>query len=119
MSISLPIKVQELQEQLCLGIAAEMPKGWESVRFHYEHYPTETETHEMHTSSCMVGGKEQEYDLSLDAIDLLVEIKSLIEQSGQEPWTHIDFNLSANGKYKMEFMYGKPPLVAGLYGANA
>ena len=112
MSNSLPTEIQALQEELCLQIASSMPKGWESVRFHYEHYPTKSETHEMNTSSCVINGREQEYDLTLDAMDLLLEIKRVIEQAGQEPWTHLEFNLSADGKYKMEFLYGVPPLAA-------
>lgn len=88
------------------------PKGWQRLRVHYENCAVDGESFEKSTSSASVAGVDQHLPLSLDAIDLLVEIKHHRPEGQTECWTWVEIDIHDSGEYAFDYRYGVPPLTA-------
>lgn len=83
----------------------------DEIRIHYENAPVAGVTREVFTASFLFNGTKQELKLSLEAIDLLVELKKNKPQGQAEEWLWVEFFMDKTGKYKFDYMYDDPPLI--------
>jgi len=102
----------ELQEKFVAEILRGRHAMWTSIHIHYERFLWNEILLEKYTSEMMVAGKMCELDISLDAIDCLVELQECKPTGQEDAWTWLEFELTNSGKYKFDFHYGVPPLCA-------
>ena len=102
----------ELQEKFVAEVLKGIRGNWASVHIHYERFLWNEVLLEKFTSEVMIDGKMCRFNISLDAIDCLVELQECKPIDQEDAWTWLKFELTNSGKYKFDFHYGVPPLCA-------
>ena len=100
----------QLQEQFINEVVEGIERPWTSLHVHYEHYRWSGGTSEKYTASLKDGEDEDDLDLTLEAIDCLLEMQKQIPAGQAEPWTWLEFSLDETGRYSFDFKYGVPPM---------
>ena len=101
-----------VQEKFVLEMLKGVSQPWDSIKIHYENCEVNGEVLEIDTARVLSSDGEHDFDLSLDAINCLVELKSYLPQGQSEPWTWVEFFIDKTGRYKFDYKYGLPPLTA-------
>jgi hypothetical protein len=104
--------VLALQEAFIAALLKEVPDAWDRIEIHYEHFEWQGRTLEKYISRSTRGGQAQELPLSLEMLDLLVELQQHAPEGQAEKWTWLEFTLDPSGHYKFDYRYGMPPLAA-------
>jgi hypothetical protein len=105
-------KILALQEAFIAALIKEVPDAWDRIEVHYEHFEWQGQTLEKYISNLILGGQASELPLSLEMLDLLVELQAHPPEGQFEKWTWLEFELDATGRYKFDYKYGTPPLAA-------
>ncbi len=101
-----------LQEKFISEMLKGINRPWDSIKVHYENCEVNGEISEMNTARLQSSDGEHDFDLSLDAMDCLVELKNHLPQGQSEPWTWVEFFIDKMGRYKFDYKYGLPPLTS-------
>jgi len=101
-----------LQDKFALRVAGLVNIQWDEIRIHYENAEIDGVAREVFTSFFVINGSKQELKLPLDVLDLLEDLKKHKPQGQSQEWTWLEFHISNTGKYKFEYKYGMPPLIA-------
>lgn len=104
----------ETQKKFVTELAGAIPAGWQEVRVHFEYATVEGEQYEKFVAKRFDDGNESQFQfqLPLDALDVLIELNGDIPAGQSEKWTSVDVAIEASGKFRFDFGYGVPPLVA-------
>ena len=102
----------ELQEKFIRALLAPVPSDWKSIHVHYEYFILDGMRFEKYVAKANSERGTVEFDPSLDAIDVLIELNAVPPQGQSEKWTWLEFSIDRSGKYKFDYKYGTPPMVA-------
>lgn len=102
----------ELQEKFIGIVVKGAPATWDRIEIHYENYDQDGEKIVKTISKAIAGQGSDRLRLPLEGLRLLDELKTQIPAGQSEPWTWLEFSLDRQGKYKFDYKYGVPPLVA-------
>jgi hypothetical protein len=101
-----------LQEAFIAVLLKEAPATWERIEIHYEHFEWQGKTFEKYISNTIRSGQATDLPLSLEMLDLLVELQQHPPQGQADKWTWLEFTLDDSGHYAFNYQYGTPPLTA-------
>ncbi len=104
------MKNTELQDAVVLGLSKDIGSEWDSLSVHYENYSHNGAKMEIYVSSFLTKGLKNDFELSLESCDLLIELQSNMQDSTGSTWSFIDLIAESSGKYNFEYGYGMPPL---------
>ena len=102
----------DAQKKFVTALVNSIPPGWQSVTIHFEYATIDGEQFEKFIARRGDAGTRSQFDLPLDALDALIEMNNIVPEGQSEKWSAVDFALDADGRYKFDFTYGVPPLVA-------
>jgi len=102
----------ELQQAFITALLKEAPAAWDRIEIHYEHFEWQGKTFEKYISNTIRSGQATELPLSLEMLDLLVELQRHPPQGQADKWTWLEFTLDNSGRYAFNYQYGTPPLTA-------
>ena len=105
-------EAMSLQAKFARAAASNIGSAWDRLEVHYENIVWKEMLFEKYRSAYFNADRKFDLRLSLDAIDVLADLKRATSSSVQEPWTHLVFKLSSSGKFECDFMYGMPPMTA-------
>jgi hypothetical protein len=102
----------ELQDKFAIELASSMTSRWDSIKIHYENMTVGGEVYELFTAFYYVGEIEHQFNLGIQALDTLIELKKHLPLGQAEKWTWFEFEFSSSGKYQFDYKYDMPPLIA-------
>lgn len=101
-----------LQEKFVVELLKPIGTSWDAVNIHFEHTEVNGNEFTKYIAKIYKNGILEQFDPSLDAIDILIEINETPPVGQQEKWSWVEFSIDSDGKYKFDYRYGIPPLVA-------
>ena len=84
---------------------------WDRISLRFEYYPWKEDHFRVFSLKRHLKNDEEKFDLTLEAIDVLIELSELMAQNSKDSWTWLTFNLHSSGKYEFDFKYDIPPRV--------
>lgn len=106
------MKIIELQDSFAVELAASVGAEFDSIKVHYENMTVEGHCHQIFNSFYFTSGSRIQFNLSLEALDLLSELNKNQPESQAERWTWLKFEMDNSGKYAFDYEYGIPPNLA-------
>lgn len=101
-----------LQEAFIAALVNEVSAGWDRIEIHYENFEWQGKALEKYISKSIRGEQARELPLSLEMLDVLVELQRHPPEGQTEKWTWIEFTIDNAGRYSFDYKYGTPPLAA-------
>ena len=106
----------QLQEKFAYELGSTMEVEWDVVKVHYENMTVDGENHQMFVAIYFSRGVREQFDLTLEALDILEQLHNTQPTGQDEKWTWFDFEMNSAGKYDFFYKYGMPPQIAAVYG---
>ena len=106
----------QLQEKFAYELGSTMEVDWDAVKVHYENMTVDGENHQMFVAIYFSRGIREQFDLTLEALDILEQLHNTQPTGQDEKWTWFDFEMNSAGKYDFFYKYGMPPQIAAVYG---
>lgn len=100
-----------LQNEFASHVADLVKSPWEEIRVHYENAILHGEPREVYSASFRSNGVEHDLDLSLEALDVLLQLKQCKPKNQTDEWVWFEFFIDQTGKYRFDYKYSDPPLV--------
>jgi hypothetical protein len=98
-----------IQENIAKQIVADTTVEWDIINISFEHYKHERIGYsEIYVANYLKDNEKKSFDLSLEALDLLIELQVRMNLDG-DSWTWLLFELTSNGNFKFNFKYDLPP----------
>jgi hypothetical protein len=107
-----PSNVIELQLKFIQLILNSIKTSWDSISIHFEYFDLDGENYEKYVANIFHDGRKQQFHPGLDALDVLIELNKAPPEGQSERWSWVEFVIDKTGKYKFDYKYGLPPLVA-------
>lgn len=101
----------DLQNKFATRIANSMKSAWDEIWIHYENAIVEGEAREVFSASFVSNGVKNSFNLPLDAVDILVDLKRCKPENQADEWLWLEFFIDKTGKYKFDYKYEDPPLI--------
>lgn len=105
------MEVLELHEKFIGELLKCIDDKWEKVELKFEYFPWKGSNFEKYDSRYFHKSLSRQFDPSLEALDVLIEMIQKMSEGGKEKWTWCVFSLDRSGKYDFDFQYGMPPMV--------
>jgi len=103
----------QLQNAFVATLARFLTSPWDIVKVRYENYEVgKNNRREIFQADYEIGGDRTSIRLSLEALDILEELQQHRPEGQAESWTWLEFALDSAGRYRFEYKYGVPPLIA-------
>ena len=100
----------ELQERFIAELLEGIQQDWTEINLTFEYFTWKGNTYKKFLAKGFNGSESFQYHLSLEALDLLVELNKQMSEDGKEAWSWLVFTLNDSGKYDFDFKYGIPPM---------
>lgn len=108
------MRTVELQEEFIKQLAGEITSPWDSMHIHFEYVSIDNIQHEMYVAKIEWGGAVSQFSLSLELLDVLIELNDVIPNGQSEKWSWLECHVQKSGKYAFDYKYGTPPLVSDM-----
>ena len=106
------MKMVDLRNEFATRVASSVKLPWDEIRIHYENAVLYGEPREVYRASFRSTGAEHDLELSLEALDILLELKRCKPQNQEDEWVWFEFFIDKTGKYKFDYKYSDPPLIS-------
>jgi hypothetical protein len=102
----------ELQEKFIEELLKGVRGAWSRIEIHYEYFEWDGDVFENYISKIYQGQAAEHLSLSVDALDVLLDLQQCKPAGQSEQWTWFEFRLDSSGAYEFDYKYGTPPLAA-------
>ena len=106
------MNILELQDKFVVELLRPIKSRWDTIQVHYENMTVDGNNREIYTAMQIVDGERNQFNPTLEALDLLLELKKCKPNGQADEWTWLEFTAENTGKYKFDFMYDLPPHIA-------